>query len=57
MFCEKLEKFGFVFFVGDISVGVGSRIFGQGYQALGTNPMSQFFDSRFHWKLGFNLSH
>jgi len=49
-----MEKF--VFFVSDIIMGVGLRIFGRGHRALGANSMSQFFDSRFYWKLGYNSS-
>jgi len=35
----------------DITSGVGFRPFGPGYQALGANCKSEFFDC-FYWKLG-----
>ena len=53
---EKYQKvLDFVSFVGDIS-GVGFRSFGSGYLAVGPNCKSEFFDSSFYWKLGYNLS-
>ena len=32
----------FAFFVDDVIIGVGLRIFGQGHRALGANPTSHF---------------
>jgi len=31
--------------------------FVRGHLALGVKPMTQFFDSKFYWKLGYNPSH
>jgi len=42
--------------VGVVIMGVGSRI-GQGHRALGVKPMTQFFDSKFYWKLDYHSSH
>ena len=53
---KELESFGFGFFVGDVMSGVGLRIFGWDYLALGLNHKRQFFDSSFYWKLGYNVS-
>jgi len=36
-----------LFFVDDIIVGVGLRIFDGGYRTRGANSTSQFFGSRF----------
>jgi len=46
----------FSFFLGDIISRVGSGLFGQNHQALDPNRKSQFFDSSFNWKPGYNLS-
>jgi len=43
----KIGKFGILFFVDDIIIGIGLHIFGRGHQALGANAKSQFFDSSF----------
>jgi len=40
----------------DIIMGIGLSHFGRGHWAMSANPISQFFDSRFHWRLGYNLS-
>jgi len=53
-YVKKLEIFRFQFFVGDVISGVGLGLFGRDYQALGTNTKSQFSDSSFWWKLGYN---
>jgi len=41
--------------VDDVISGVGLGLFSRGHRALGTNRKSQFFDSSFWWKLGYNL--
>jgi len=33
---------GFVFFVGDVIIGVGFHLFGRVYLTLGANPISHF---------------
>jgi len=42
------------FFVGNVISGVGLGLFGRGHLDLGPNCKSQFFDSSFYWKLGYD---
>jgi len=43
------------FFVGDVTMGAGLRIFSPLRRALSLNPTSQFF-LKFYWNLGYNAS-
>jgi len=38
--------------VDDVISRIDSGTFSPGYRPLGPNHKSQFFDSRFYWKLG-----
>jgi len=52
IFC-KLEKLGIWFSCGWRHNGGTFTHFGWGHQALGIKPMTQFFDSKFYWKLAY----
>jgi len=44
-----------VFYVNDVTMGVGLRILGSLYRALCLHPTSQFFDSCSYWNFGYNM--
>jgi len=52
---KKIGKL-WIFFCGLLHMAVGLRIFGRDDRVLGANPTSQFLDSIFYWKLGYNPS-
>ena len=52
----KLEMLGFCFFCEWRHNRGRLTHFGRSYRALGIKPMTQFFNSKFYWKLNYNSS-
>jgi len=54
---SKIGKVMVLFFCGWHHNGGRFTHFGRGHRALGFKAMTQFFDSKFYWKQGYNSSH